>query len=133
MHRKLSFLIIICITLLGFGFSRTTFSPDLSTPQNSFQSFVEVLKSGNSGQLHDVATPTGISSLTALSSDSDYKEGMPVLANELEASNVEWSQITDDIYFVKAKINNKVHKMEFTLEEPGWMLYHWQLGGGVSH
>lgn len=133
MHRKFTFLLLLGAAVWGFGFVSPTGSPDLSTPQNSFEAFVEALKSDNSAQLTHVATPTGLSSLDALDKNADYKEGMPKLATELEASKVEWAQITDDIYFVSASVNQKVHKMEFTLEEPGWMLYHWQIGGGVGH
>jgi hypothetical protein len=68
-----------------------------------------------------------------LAKEGDFTAGMPGLAQDLESSQLEWAEITEDIYFVSARLQGKVYKMEFTLEEPGWMLYHWQLGGGSGH
>ncbi len=121
------------IGLLSFGFkSGPSGTPDLSTPQKSYSSFVEILQSGNVSALAKVATPTGQASLVALYQLEEYKAGMTVMGQDLAASEPTWSEITEDIYFASCKIGQKIHKMEFTKEEPGWMLYHWQVGGGAD-
>ncbi len=106
--------------------------PDLSTPQKSFIAFVDILKAGNVSALPRVATPTGQVSLVALYQDESYRDGMTVLGKDLAAAKTSWEEITEDIYFASAVVGQKVHKMEFTKEEPGWMLYHWQIGGGAD-
>jgi hypothetical protein len=124
--------------LLAFSFAFWGFTPahkaplDLSTPQKSFEAFVEVLSQGKTEDLPAVATETGQVSLVALNEMSDYTEGMKTLGEELGHTQPEWSEITEDIYFASAKVGNKLHKMEFTKEAPGWMLYHWQIGGGAD-
>jgi hypothetical protein len=124
----------LVVGFLGYGFRMGGVdSPDLSTPQKSFAAFVDILKSGNVDALGKVATPTGQVSLVALYQIEDYKEGMTVLGTELGNSTPRWEEITEDIYFASARVGEKVHKMEFTKEEPGWMLYHWQIGGGADH
>jgi hypothetical protein len=125
---------MIAFGLISFGFKTAgDGSPDLSTPQKSFAAFVDILKAGNASALEKVATPTGQVSLVALYELADYSDGMAVLGKELESSHPKWEEITEDIYFASAKVGEKVHKMEFTKEEPGWMLYHWQIGGGSDH
>ena len=109
-----------------------TFAQDLSTPELAFQSLVAALKSSDSDALKAVATPTGISSLQESAQHDAFKEGFDDLGEELEEAATTWDPITDEIYVAKACIEGRVHKMEFTREEPGWMLYHWQLGGGVK-
>lgn len=132
MKFRLGFVIALMMAgFLNFGFrGHATDTPDLSTPQKSFAAFVEVLKSGNVAALKNVATPTGRVSLVAICENSESKDGMAVLGKELEASTPQFEEITEDIYFASAKVGNDIHKMEFTKEEPGWMLYHWQIGGG---
>ena len=123
----------MAMCMMSFGFQGPWLdAPDLSTPQKSFAVFVDILKSGNVSALSKVATPTGQVSLVALNQNDDYKAGMAVLGAELASSKPNWSEITEDIYFASAKVGEKVHKMEFTLEVPGWMLYHWQIGGGAD-
>ena len=133
MKLKLGFLLVaIVFGSLNFGFKSVTGdAPDLSTPQKSFAAFVDILKSGDAAALEKVATQTGQVSLDALSESADGNEGLTELGKELEASKPKWEEITEDIYFVSASVGQKVHKMEFTKEEPGWMLYHWQIGGGA--
>lgn len=124
---------VLVLGALSWGFKGgSADAPDLSTPQKSFAAFVDILKSGNASALEKVATPTGRGSLVALYQNADYKEGMTVLGQELATSKPKWEEITEDIYFACAQVGEKVHKMEFTREEPGWMLYHWQLGGGAD-
>lgn len=126
-------LFLFALCFVSWGFSPAGNSPlDLSTPQKSFEAFVEVLSQGNLDALPSVATETGQVSLVALQEMTDYKEGMKTLGEELGATSPEWSEITEDIYFASAKVGNKLHKMEFTKETPGWMLYHWQIGGGAD-
>lgn len=125
--------VTLAICAVSFGFRGAGMgTPDLSTPQKSFAYFVDILKAGNVSGLEKVATPTGQVSLVALYQLDDYKEGMTVLGAELAAAHTNWSEITEDIYFASSKVGDKIHKMEFTLEEPGWMLYHWQIGGGAD-
>lgn len=133
MKSRLGFvLVLILLGGLNFGFkTRGNQSPDLSTPQKSFAAFVDILKSGDAAALEKVATRTGQVSLDALSDGENVNDGLTELGKELEASKPKWEEITEDIYFVSARIGEKVHKMEFTKEEPGWMLYHWQIGGGA--
>ena len=106
--------------------------PDLSSPEKSFLALIEILKSGNTEALPSIATQTGIHSLVALYGQTGFEDGLVDLGNELAASEPTWDAITDEIYVAQALENGHLHKMEFTREEPGWMLYHWQLGGGVS-
>jgi hypothetical protein len=124
---------IVLLGILSFGF-RTAGSGalDLSTPQKSFTVFVDILKAGKVSSLPMVATQTGQASLVALYQDEDYKEGMTVLGHELATATPQWEEITEEIYFASARVGDKVHKMEFTKEQPGWMLYHWQIGGGAD-
>ncbi len=133
MKSRLGFvLVLMLLGGLNFGFkTRGNQSPDLSTPQKSFAAFVDILKSGDATALEKVATRTGQVSLDALSDGENVNDGLTELGKELEASKPKWEEITEDIYFVSASIGEKVHKMEFTKEEPGWMLYHWQIGGGA--
>lgn len=133
MKSRLGFvLVLMLLGGLNFGFkTRGNQSPDLSTPQKSFAAFVDILKSGDAAALEKVATRTGQVSLDALSDGENVNDGLTELGKELEASKPKWEEITEDIYFVCASIGEKVHKMEFTKEEPGWMLYHWQIGGGA--
>jgi hypothetical protein len=129
-------LVAVAVWCLGFAsvaHNGSTTSPDLTTPQNSYQTFINALKTSNTDLLKSVATPTGMTSLMVLAKEGDFTAGMPGLADELESSQLQWDEITEDIYFVAARVQGKVHKMEFTLEEPGWMLYHWQIGGGAGH
>ena len=126
------FLIVLIFPLFAFIPANDVTSPDLSTPESSFESIVELLKSGETEQLESIATPTGIKSLVVLAQQSDYENGMTSLGEELDASELAWDEITEDIYFLTARGEGKVHKMEFTKEEPGWTVYHWQLGGGVD-
>lgn len=128
----LLFGILFCATAFGFRFSNLD-NPDLSTPQKSYLAFVDILKAGNVEALPKVATHTGQSSLVALYSMEEFKNGMTGLGAELGGSTPEWSEITEDIYFASARVGQRLHKMEFTKEEPGWMLYHWQIGGGADH
>lgn len=106
--------------------------PDLSTPQKAFGVLVETLKTGETESLAQIATETGVESLLEVQDHPDFEGNISSLGNELEAADLSWDAITDDIYVVKAIENSHVHKMEFTRETPGWMLYHWQLGGGVK-
>lgn len=132
-HHLTHTILILAFSLAFFGFSPVSKSPlDLSTPQKSFDSFVEVLSQGNLEDLPNVATATGQVSLVALNEMTDYKEGIKTLGEELGNTKPEWSEITEDIYFASAKVGDKLHKMEFTKEAPGWMLYHWQIGGGAD-
>ena len=133
MKSRLGFvLVLMLLGGLNFGFkTRGNQSPDLSTPQKSFAAFVDILKSGDAAALEKVATRTGQVSLDALSDGENVNDGLTELGKELEASKPKWEEITEDIYFVSASIGEKVPKMEFTKEEPGWMLYHWQIGGGA--
>ncbi|HEX2900759.1 MAG TPA: hypothetical protein VHS96_13645 [Bacteroidia bacterium] len=133
MKLRLGFVLLaVAFGALNFGFMvGGNQSPDLSTPQKSFAAFVDILKTGNASALDKVATPTGQVSLDALSESADFNEGLAELGKDLEASKPKWEEITEDIYFVSASVGDKVHKMEFTKEEPGWMLYHWQIGGGA--
>lgn len=127
--------IAVAVWCLGFATvsnDNGSNTPDLSTPQNSYLTFVNALKTSNTDLLKSVATPTGMTSLMVLAEEGDFTAGMPGLAQELESSQVQWDEITEDIYFVAARVQGKVHKMEFTHEEPGWMLYHWQIGGGAD-
>ena len=129
-------IIAVAVGCLGFASVNRingTHTPDLSTPQNSYLTFVNALKTSNTDLLKSVATPTGMSSLMVLAEEGDFTAGMPGLAHELESSQVQWDEITEDIYFVAARVQGKVHKMEFTLEEPGWLLYHWQIRGGAGN
>lgn len=127
--QKRNFFGLLVLVALIFGFrSNPLANLDLSTPEASFGSLVDVLKSGEVEQLQYVATPTGLNSLIYMYTQEDYQDGMSVLANELEASNVLLDSITDEIYLISARFDEAtVHKMEFTKETPGWMLYHWQL------
>lgn len=119
--------------LMGLGArSATQGNPDLSTPQKSYEVFVDILQSGDVDALPEVATTTGQVSLVALYKQEEYKEGMKVLGQELSNIEPHWDEITEDIYFATAVTGDRVHKMEFTKEEPGWMLYHWQIGGGAD-
>jgi hypothetical protein len=123
----------MAIGMLSFGFRPTGLDAlDLSTPQKSFAVFVDILKAGNVSALPKIATPTGQVSLVALYQNAEYKDGMTVLGQDLATATTKWDEITEDIYFASAKVGDKVHKMEFTKEEPGWMLYHWQIGGGAD-
>ncbi len=123
----------LLLGILGFGFGNSpTGTPDLSTPQKSFSVFVDILMSGNAAALQKVATPTGQVSLITLYENDDAQQGMTVLGRELANAKTKWEEITEDIYFASAKVGDKMHKMEFTKEEPGWMLYHWQIGGGAD-
>lgn len=123
-------LAVLIFPLLAFKSPEGEF--DISTPEKSFKSFVNVLQSESMESLEALVTPTGMSSLVTVSSHEDYEDGMADLGKELAGSVLEWAEITDDIYFLVASVNGKKHKLEFTLEEPGWMLYHWQLGGGAD-
>ena len=125
-------LALLALPLLAFKAPAGAGEFDLSTPEKSFHSFVDVLQSESMEALESLVTPTGMSSLVTVSGHADYEEGMSDLGKELAGSDLEWAEITDDIYFLVATTNGKKHKLEFTLEEPGWMLYHWQLGGGAD-
>ena len=125
-------LLILIFPLFAFVPANLAVNPDISTPEKSFASVVEILKAGETEQLESIATPTGIKSLVVLAQQSDYENGMTSLGEELDASELAWAMITDEIYFLTATGDGKTHKMEFTKEEPGWMLYHLQLGGGVD-
>ena len=105
---------------------------DLSSPEKCFETFVNVLQNESIESLEHVVTPTGMSSLVSISGNESYQQGMADLGRELASCQLEWAEITQDIYFLLASANGKLHKLEFTLEEPGWMLYHWQIGGGVD-
>jgi hypothetical protein len=133
MRRSVYQFAIVLLAALSLAFSPNLETPDLSTPQNSYQSFVGALKASNTDLLQRIATPTGMTSLMVLAKEGDFTQGLAGLASDLEASQLEFSEITEDIYFVSARTHSGVHKMEFTLEEPGWMLYHWQIGGGAGH
>jgi|GEM_PF-3828126 len=124
--------VLFMLPLLAFSPATRNHSPDISTPEKSFDSFVEVLQSGSTDLLKHVVTPTGIKSLVTVVDHEQYKEGISDLGEELAASELNWSEITEDIYFLRATFDARVHKLEFTKEAPGWMLYHWQLGGGVD-
>lgn len=125
--------IVITVGILSIAASKGGHGiPDLSTPQKSFTAFVDILKAGNVSALPRVATPTGQISLVALYQNESYRDGMTVLGKDLAAAKTSWEEITEDIYFASAIVGQKVHKMEFTKEEPGWMLYHWQIGGGAD-
>jgi hypothetical protein len=134
MKSRLGFVALLAIVVASsFGFvGRFASTPDLSTPQKSFTAFVDILKSGNISQLSKVATETGQVSLVSLYQNQGDSDGLTILGKELGASKPRWEEITEDIYFASAHIGDKVHKMEFTKEEPGWMLYHWQIGGGAD-
>lgn len=111
--------------LLAFGPASRP-AVDLSSPELAFGSLVLLLQEGDVQILEQVATPTGVESL---------QEASPLarLGLELSEADLEWSEITEDIYFLRAQyLGEKTHKLEFTREEPGWMLYHWQAGGGVD-
>jgi hypothetical protein len=132
--RGFSLALLLAMVLLT-GFRSRPLAPvtmDLSTPELSYQSLVVALKSSDADALKNVATPTGISSLLEASQLEDFKQGLPHLGEDLENASITWDAITDEIYVAKASADGHVHKMEFTREEPGWMLYHWQLGGGVK-
>lgn len=126
------FFVLLALPLLAFKSPTGVSEFDLSTPEKSFESFVSILQSESMEALESVVTPTGMSSLVQVSSHDDYQDGMADLGKELAVSQLNWSPITDDIYFLVASIEGKKHKIEFTKEEPGWMVYHWQLGGGVD-
>ena len=98
---------------------------DISTPEKSFETFVRVLQSGESDLLAQVVTPTGLHSLESHPQTKD-------LGVELADADQEWLELTEDIYFLTAQSGPNKHKLEFTREEPGWMLYHWQVGGGAD-
>lgn len=128
------------IVLPAFAFTPaekadTEFFTDLSSPEKSFDSFVSALKSGNAANLAEVATESGIESLQALSSHSDYKGQKEMLGQELEKTQVSYIDITDEIVLASAESGKKMHKMEFVETENGWKLYHWQIGSpeGVNH
>lgn len=123
---------VLMLPLLAFSPARQSNSHDLSTPEKSFDFFVEVLQSGSTDLLEHIVTPTGIKSLVTVGELDHYSEGISDLGIELAASELSWSEITEDIYFLTATFDARIHKLEFTKEEPGWMLYHWQLGGGVD-
>lgn len=124
--------LILIVPLFAFKTANNLDHPDLSTPEKSFASIVDVLKSGETDRLEFMATPTGIKSLVTLAQQSDYENGMTTIGEDLDAAELTWDEITEDIYFLTARSEGKTHKMEFTNEEPGWMLYHLQLGGGVD-
>lgn len=128
----LFFAIMLSMTAFGFGLKKVE-NPDLSTPQKSFSAFVDVLKAGNVEALPKVATQTGQISLGALYTMEAYQAGMADLGDELDNTTPEWIEITEDIFFAACKVEGRLHKMEFTKEDPGWMLYHWQIGGGADH
>lgn len=128
----LLFALMLCMMAFGFT-SRKLENPDLSTPQKSFVAFVDILKAGNVEALPKVATQTGQISLGALYTMEAFAAGMADLGTELSSSTPEWIEITEDIFFAACKVDNRLHKMEFTKEQPGWMLYHWQIGGGADH
>lgn len=132
MRRSVYYLAFVLFAALGLAFSGVNETPDLSTPQNSYRSFLNALKDSNTDQLQRVATPTGMTSLMVLAKEGDFTKGLSSLAEDLETSKLDFAEITEDIYFVSARSNSQTHKMEFTLEEPGWMLYHWQIGGGAE-
>ena len=123
--------LLLAAVLLFSAAALPTDRPDLSTPENAYKALVTALKNSDTEALRGVATPTGISSLTTLYTHEDFKDGLTVLGSELEQAAITWDKITDEIYMTKATHDGHTHKMEFTREEPGWMLYHWQLGGGV--
>lgn len=123
---------LLIVPLFAFLPADKMGNPDISTPEKSFASIVELLKSGETEQLDAIATPTGIKSLVTLAQQSEYENGMATIGEDLDASELAWDEITEDIYFLTARTQGKIHKMEFTKEEPGWMLYHLQLGGGVD-
>lgn len=134
MKRLLGFWsLVVVLGGLGMGFRMAEAgSPDLSTPQKSFAAFVDILKSGDMAALGMVATPTGRVSLTSRYEGEGERDGMIDLGLELSAAKPHWEEITEEIYFASAEVEGRVHKMEFTKEEPGWMLYHWQIGGGTG-
>lgn len=127
-----SLFLVLILPLFAFKTANTLGNPDLSTPEKSFASIVELLKSGETDRLESMATPTGIKSLITLAQQADYENGMTSIGDDLGAAELSWDEITEDIYFLTARNGGKTHKMEFTKEEPGWMLYHLQLGGGVD-
>ena len=131
MRFKVLFLVLI-LPLFAFKAGDVVSRPDISTPEKSFQSFVSIIQTGETESLEYILTPTGFSSLASLSNNNDYRDGVKDLGKELADSNLDWAEITEDIYFLKAEFNSKTHKLEFTKEASGWMLYHWQLGGGVD-
>lgn len=133
MRNSVTIVLVLLLATSAFSFRSNVFSPDLSTPEKSFEAFVHALKIEGNKALATVATRTGLSSLMALAENGEYQSGKVDLAKDLSAADIQWDKITDDIYMVAARISGKIHKLEFTLEEPGWMLYHWQLGGGVEH
>lgn len=125
-------LLCLAIPLCAF-----TFAPhaqvDLSTPELAFGSLVQTLQLEDGVLLEKVVTPTGMVSLEALHLAPEGEKSLSLLGKELSSCKLEWSEITDDIYFLKAHSEEaSIHKLEFTKEEPGWMLYHWQVGGGVD-
>lgn len=128
--RSIYFSILIVFSLVWVGFDSPGNNMDISTPEKSFDAFVKVLQSGESELLEKVATPTGLTSLSESALESYSDKGIVGLGEELASSRQEWLQITEDIYFLTAQHGARTHKMEFTKEEPGWMLYHWQIGGG---
>ncbi|MEM1000020.1 MAG: hypothetical protein AAGN35_23400 [Bacteroidota bacterium] len=132
MPRSVYHFVLILIAGLSLAFTRIGNTPDLSTPQTSYAAFVDALKSSNTDHLQRVATPTGMTSLMVLAEKGDFTAGLSGLAADLEGSHLEFAEITEDIYFVSAQAGESTHKMEFTREEPGWMLYHWQVGGGTQ-
>ncbi|MFN8396607.1 MAG: hypothetical protein U0176_18425 [Bacteroidia bacterium] len=134
MKRLLGFWSLVLIAgCLGMGFRMAeTDAPDLSTPQKSFAAFVDILKSGDMAALGKVATPTGRVSLASRYEGTGERDGMIDLGLELADAKPKWEEITEEIYFASAQVGGNLHKMEFTKEEPGWMLYHWQIGGGAG-
>jgi len=123
------FPVLLVLVSLVYSFAPSTTGTDLSTPHKAFETLVEVLESGEHSRLKEIVTPTGLHSLESQQVLED-SEKASVLVQEWEDSEQDWMEITEDIYFLKAQSGDKIHKLEFTREEPGWMLYHWQLGGG---
>ena len=123
--------IVLALPLLAFSPGHNQEKVDLSTPESAYAAFLDALKEEKL-QLEVVVTPTGFHSLVQVVENAVEIDDVAGLGTELEASSVEWHEITSDIYFLEAISKHYTHKLEFTLEESGWMLYHWQLGAGVD-
>lgn len=101
---------------------------DLTTPQKSWESVIEALKSGDIREVKSVATLNGFGSLAKLIGQQSPSERLPEIGKAWERMEIRWQEQAPKN--ARALLGPKIKEqgLEFVRTKQGWKLDRWSPG-----